>query len=95
MIYGKLLPIKQPERHVNVQGRLSVHRTPAGFRVFFRFSKNAPLQGTGHHAEQGQHAVQKSALLTFNHDKSTMMPRKSTLNYERRVMNAVQAYNSG
>ena len=39
--------------------------------------------------------VQKSALLTFNRDKSTTMPRKSTLNNEERVAEAVQAYNSG
>ena len=74
---------------------LSVHRTPAGFRVFFRFSKNAPLRGAGHRTRQGHRTRHKSALLTFNHDKSTTMPRKSTLNNEERVAEAAQAYNSG
>src|SRR6266480_6801984 len=73
---------------------LSVHRTPAGFRVFFVSKKRTP-PGCWTPRSPGHHAHQKSALLTFNHDKSTTMPRKSTLNYERRVAEAVKAYNLG
>src|SRR5947207_11754071 len=68
---------------------------PCGVRVFFRFSKNAPLRGAGHRAHQGHRTRQKLALLTFNHDRSTTMPCKSTLNNEKRVAEATQAYNSG
>jgi len=74
---------------------LSVHRTPAGLRVFFRFSKNAPLRGAGHRTHQGHRTRQKSALLTFNHDRLIIMPCKSTLNNKERIAEAAQAYNSG
>src|SRR5947208_9445082 len=74
---------------------LSVHRTPSGFVFFFRFAKNAPLRGAAHHACQLTTLARKSALLTFNRNTSTTMPRKSTLNYETRVPEAVQAYNLG